>query len=106
MDRRAVGGGFPAAHAGRWILFWLLLLAYALGEATFRQILAWKGQALPALLRGGCWQGMAALAEFCALRFELGGYVAPLLASTALVTAVVGFRAARGVGNLLAGICR
>lgn len=95
---------FPVAHAGAWILFWLLLLAYGLGEATFRQILAWKGQTLPALLRGVLRLGMAALAAFCALRFELGWNVAPLLASTALVTAVVGFALQGVLGNLLAGM--
>ena len=95
---------FPVADAGAWVLFWLLLLAYALGEATFRQILAWKGQTLPALLRGVLRLGMAALAAFCALRFELGWNVAPLLASTALVTAVVGFALQGVLGNLLAGM--
>lgn len=95
---------FPPAHAGAWILFWLMLLAYGLGEATFRQILAWKGQALPALLRGVLRLGMTALAAFCALRFELGWNVAPLLASTALVTAVVGFALQGVLGNLLAGM--
>ena len=95
---------FPVSHAGAWILFWLLLLAYGVGEATFRQILAWKGQTLPALLRGVLRMGMAALAAFCALRFELGWNVAPLLASTALVTAVVGFALQGVLGNLLAGM--
>ena len=95
---------FPPAHGGAWILFWLLLLAYGIGEATFRQILAWNGQALPALLRGVLRLGMTALAAFCALRFELGWNVAPLLASTALVTAVVGFALQGVLGNLLAGM--
>ena len=95
---------FPVSHRSAWRLFWLVMLAFDFAEASLMQILAWGGKTLPALLRGVLRVGMTALAAFLALRFELGWNITPLLASTALVTAVVGFALQGVLGNLLAGM--
>ena len=95
---------FPASHRSAWRLFWLVMLAFNFAEASLLQILAWGGKTLPALLRGVLRVGMTALAAFFVLRFELGWNITPLLASTALVTAVVGFALQGVLGNLLAGM--
>ena len=59
---------------------------------------------VPALLRGVARIVVTSLAAFFVLRFELGLNITPLLASTALVTAVVGFALQGVLGNLLAGM--
>ena len=82
----------PASHRSAWHLFWLAMLVFNFAEATLLQILSWSGKApVPALLRGVLRVAATALAAFFVLRFELGWNITPLLASTALVTAVVGF---------------
>ena len=95
---------FPASHRSAWRLFWLVMLTFNFAETSLLQILAWGGKTLPALLRGVLRVGMTALAAFFVLRFELGWNITPLLASTALVTAVVGFALQGVLGNLLAGM--
>ena len=95
----------PAAHRSAWRLFWLVMLVYAFAETTQLQILAAGGRRqMPALLRGMVRVVVTALAAFAVLRFELGWNITPLLASTALVTAVVGFALQGVLGNLLAGV--
>ncbi|HAL92620.1 MAG TPA: hypothetical protein DCM68_06315, partial [Verrucomicrobia bacterium] len=95
----------PEAHRSAWHLFWLILLAYDFAEATALQIAAAGGRGqMPALLRGVLRVAATALAAFFVLRFELGWNITPLLASTALVTAVVGFALQGVLGNLLAGM--
>ena len=106
---RAAGGAWaelaPSAHQEAWGLFWLILLAYAFVETAGARIAAAAGrQPMPALLRGLLRVAVTALAAFCVLRFELGWNITPLLASTALVTAVVGFALQGVLGNLLAGM--
>ncbi|NCA83142.1 MAG: mechanosensitive ion channel [Opitutae bacterium] len=98
-------GLVPPAHRSAWHLFWLAMLVYNFAEATWLQILSWGGKpAIPALLRGVLRVVVTALAGFAVLRFELGFNITPLLASTALVTAVVGFALQGVLGNLLAGM--
>ena len=95
----------PEAHRAAWRLFWLLILAFNVAEAAAMALLAAAGRPqIPALLRGVLQAVVVALAAFVALRFELGWNITPLLASTALVTAVVGFALQGVLGNLLAGM--
>lgn len=96
---------WPAIHRTAWGIFWLIMLAYALGEAAAERIAAATGRVqMPALLRGVLRLAVAALAAFFVLRVVLGWNITPLLASTALVTAVVGFALQGVLGNLLAGM--
>ncbi len=98
-------GLVPPTHRSAWHLFWLAMLVFHFAEATLLQILSWGGKpAIPALLRGVLRVVVTALAAFFVLRFELGFNITPLLASTALVTAVVGFALQGVLGNLLAGM--
>jgi small-conductance mechanosensitive channel/CRP-like cAMP-binding protein len=98
-------GLVPSSHRSAWHLFWLAILLFDFAEATLLQILAWSGKpAIPALLRGVLRVVVTALASFFVLRFELGFNITPLLASTALLTAVVGFALQGVLGNLLAGM--
>ena len=98
-------GMYPPAHRSAWHLFWLTMVVYNFAETTFLYILVWGGRAqLPALLRGVLRVLVVALTAFFVLRFELGWNITPLLASTALVTAVVGFALQGVLGNLLAGM--
>lgn len=95
----------PASHRLAWDLFWLALLAFNLVETTLLQITAAGGRfQIPALLRGVLRIGVIALAAFLVLRFALGWNITPLLASTALLTAVIGFALQGVLGNLLAGM--
>jgi len=98
-------GRCPASHRSAWSLFWLILMAFHFAEATALRIAAAGGRSpMPALLRGLLRVAGVALAAFFVLRFELGWNITPLLASTALVTAVVGFALQGVLGNLLAGM--
>ena len=98
-------GHLPALHRTAWSLFWLIMLAYLAGEVTVMRIAAAAGRLpMPALLRGVLRLAAGALAAFFVLRLELGWNITPLLASTALVTAVVGFALQGVLGNLLAGM--
>jgi small-conductance mechanosensitive channel/CRP-like cAMP-binding protein len=98
-------GLYPPAHRSAWHLFWLLMLVFNFAETTTLQILWMSGRAqIPALLRGVLRLAVVALAAFLALRFELELNITPLLASTALLTAVVGFALQGVLGNLLAGM--
>ncbi|MGD9781833.1 MAG: cyclic nucleotide-binding domain-containing protein [Kiritimatiellia bacterium] len=97
--------GVPASHRAAWGLFWLILLALGAVETLALRISqARGGPAMPALLRGVLRLAATALAAFFVLRFELGWNIGPLLASTALLTAVVGFALQGVLGNLLAGM--
>lgn len=98
-------GMVPGTHRSAWRLFWLAMVAFQFAETTLRQIAAASGKRqMPALLRGMVRVATTALAAFFVLRFELGWNITPLLASTALVTAVVGFALQGVLGNLLAGM--
>lgn len=95
----------PAAHRAAWVHFWLILLVYSFAETAAERVLAATGRLqMPALLRGVLRIVVTAGAAFFVLRLELGWNITPLLASTALVTAVVGFALQGVLGNLLAGM--
>ncbi len=93
-------------HVPAWEVFWLGVLALALVESTARQILAVRGREWPVpdlledILRALLWLALA----FVVLKLELGWDIGPLLASTALLTAVLGFALQGVLGNLLAGM--
>ena len=97
--------GVPPSHRSAWHLFWLVMTAFNFAETTAMQIYSAGGKfQMPALLRGVTRVLVTSLAAFLVLRFELGFNITPLLASTALVTAVVGFALQGVLGNLLAGM--
>lgn len=88
-----------------WNLFWLAMLGFNFVEATVTQLLNHGSQGrIPALLRGVLRVVVIALSAFFVLRYALGFDITPLLASTALVTAVVGFALQGVLGNLMAGM--
>ncbi len=95
----------PPSHRSAWHLFWVVMTAFNFAETTAMQIYSAGGKfQVPALLRGVARIVVTSLAAFFVLRFELGFNITPLLASTALVTAVVGFALQGVLGNLLAGM--
>jgi small-conductance mechanosensitive channel/CRP-like cAMP-binding protein len=108
-------GQHPDLHAwiarqGRileaWQAFWLGILALSVAEGCARQIWAWRRRPFPLPdLLGDILRGVVLLLlAFFVLKGELGWDIGPLLASTALLTAVVGFALQGVLGNLLAGM--
>jgi len=93
-------------HLSAWTLFWSGLAVLLLLEGTAHLLFARRGRELPIPeLLLGIGRGLAVLGlAFGMLRFELGIDIAPLLASTALITAVIGFALQGVLGNLLAGM--
>ncbi len=94
------------AHVTAWQVFWLTLLVLGVCEAMARQIVAARGQTwpVPDLLEDILRALVTLLVAFGVLRLVLGWNIGPLLASTALVTAVMGFALQGVLGNLLAGM--
>jgi small-conductance mechanosensitive channel/CRP-like cAMP-binding protein len=93
-------------HLTAWYLFFAGLTILLLLEGTAHLLFASRGRELPIPgLLLGIARGLAVLGlAFAVLRFELGIDIAPLLASTALITAVIGFALQGVLGNLLAGM--
>jgi small-conductance mechanosensitive channel/CRP-like cAMP-binding protein len=93
-------------HVEAWWVFWLGVLALALVEALVRQIFALRRREwpVPDLLEDIVRALLLLLLAFVVLRLELGLNIGPLLASTALVTAVLGFALQGVLGNLLSGM--
>ncbi|MBU1908606.1 MAG: mechanosensitive ion channel family protein, partial [Verrucomicrobia bacterium] len=93
-------------HAAAWLTFWLVVLALGVIEAViqlgFR--LRDKPFRIPQLMRNIARGLILLLAAFAILKYQLGINISPLLASTALVTAVVGFALQGVLGNLLGGM--
>ncbi|MFO7655387.1 MAG: mechanosensitive ion channel family protein [Candidatus Krumholzibacteriia bacterium] len=89
-----------------WRVFWLGALALALVEGTARQIWAVRRRPFPVPdLLGDIVRVLTfLLLAFAVAKIELGWDIGPLLASTALVTAVIGFALQGVLGNLLAGM--
>lgn len=89
-----------------WVFFWAAVFVLGFAEDLAREICRRRGRLFPLpdlilfLLRTAA---MAAIA-FYLLRARLGFNIAPLLASTALLTAVVGFALQGVLGNLLSGM--
>ena len=93
-------------HVQAWIVFWLGVLGLGLAEAVARQIIVLRGREwpLPDLLEEILRAVLILALAFVVLKVELGLDIGPLLASTALVTAVLGFALQGVLGNLLAGM--
>ncbi len=89
-----------------WLAIWAVVTALALLEGLVAIFFRLRGAAfpLPGLLRNlarGLLLGAAVLAV---LRYGMGVNISPLLASTALITAIIGFALQGVLGNLLAGM--
>ncbi len=97
--------GHPT-HLVAWQVFWLGLGGLALLEGFLQALFSWRRQNFPVpdllmdIIRGVLVAALALLV----LRIELGFDIGPLLASTALVTAVAGFALQGVLGNLMAGM--
>ncbi len=93
-------------HLVAWQVFWLGLGGLALLEGCLHALFSWRQRAFPVpdllldIIRGVLVAALALLV----LRVELGFDIGPLLASTALVTAVAGFALQGVLGNLMAGM--
>ncbi len=107
----------PNAHVGGWIadradhltawrMFWIGVLGVLLLEGIVKSLFRWRRRAFPVpdllerILRGVLVMAVA----FLVLRVEMGIDIGPLLASTALLSAVIGFALQGVLGNLLAGM--
>jgi len=102
-------GDWLALHpqlVSAWQIFWLAALALALIEALTRQIIAARGRTwpVPDLLEDILRSLVIVALAFTVLRGVLGWDIGPLLASTALLTMVLGFALQGVLGNLLAGM--
>lgn len=97
---------FPPAYISGWLAFWAALLFLNVLEALALQIYALRGRSfpIPTLLRNIIRFVYLLLAVFAILRFGLKVDISPLLASTALLTAVIGFALQGVLGNLLGGM--
>lgn len=95
-----------AAHVTAWWLFWIVVFGVALMDTLAGQAYALRGKAfpVPGLIRNLLRALVLLAALLVILRTGLGINIAPLLASTALITAVVGFALQGVLGNLLAGM--
>lgn len=89
-----------------WLVLWLILLSLGVAEGLGILAYAVRGRAFPVppLLRN-ILRGVVVIAVvFGLLKYSLGVNISPLLASTALVTAVVGLALQGVLGNLMAGM--
>ncbi len=94
------------AYVSAWYFFWSALLALNLLEGLALQVFAFRNLTfpVPALLRNIIRFVILIAVLFLLLRTVVGLDISPLLASTALLTAVVGFALQGVLGNLLAGM--
>ncbi len=89
-----------------WFIFWTVATVGAMAEGGLRWGSHLRGRPFPvppllvAMIRTVFLAGIA----FWILRDHLGWNITPLLASTAIVTAVVGFALQGVLGNLMAGM--
>jgi len=94
------------AHATAWQIFWLGVGGVVLLEGIVHLVYRWRNETfpIPDLLLDIIRAVLVLAVGFMVLRMELGIDIGPLLASTALLTAVVGFALQGVLGNLLAGM--
>ncbi len=94
------------AHFDAWFAFWGVVFMVRLAEGMLVAFYARRNQQLPLpdLLRSITRTLILLIAAFFIMKFILRINIAPLLASTALVTAVIGFALQGVLGNLLAGM--
>ena len=93
-------------HVTAWLSLWVVMALINLVEGAARQFYALREKPFPVadLLGSIIRVLLIAAAIFSILRLELGVDISPLLASTALLTAVVGFALQGVLSNLLAGM--
>jgi small-conductance mechanosensitive channel/CRP-like cAMP-binding protein len=93
-------------HLAAWQIFWTGVAAIGLLEGLVHIIYRRRNRSfpLPDLLADIIRAVLVILVGLAVLRWELNIDIGPLLASTALVTAVVGFALQGVLGNLLAGM--
>jgi small-conductance mechanosensitive channel/CRP-like cAMP-binding protein len=93
-------------HAHAWVIFWVIILSINLVEGVARQVYLFRGSPfpIPELLVSIIRTLLILAAAFAILKSVLDIDISPLLASTALVTAVVGFALQGVLSNLLAGM--
>lgn len=93
-------------HLDAWRLFWLGVAVLNLLDGMVHAFFAWRRREFPVpdLLHDILRAVLVLALAFGVLKVELGIDIGPLLASTALLTAVVGFALQGVLGNLLAGM--
>ncbi len=93
-------------HLDAWRMFWLGVLAVELieGLAVQAYVLRRRAFPIPDLLLDIIRALFVLAVGFAVMKLQMGIDIAPLLASTALLTAVVGFALQGVLGNLLAGM--
>jgi small-conductance mechanosensitive channel/CRP-like cAMP-binding protein len=93
-------------HITTWLSFWLIVLSVKLVEGLARQAYILRGLPfpIPELLVSIMRTVLLVAAAFVVIKTLLDIDISPLLASTALVTAVVGFALQGVLSNLLAGM--
>ena len=89
-----------------WLAIWAVVTALALLEGVVALFFRLRGKTfpLPGLLRNLVRGLLLAAAVLAVLRYGMGVNISPLLASTALITAIIGFALQGVLGNLLAGM--
>ena len=93
-------------HLDAWRWFWFGVAAIELVHGLVHVVFRWRGEPfpIPDLLLQITRAVLVLGVGFLVLKFKLDYDIGPLLASTALITAVVGFALQGVLGNLLAGI--
>lgn len=93
-------------HVSAWLMFWIGVGILLLADGTARAVFHLRGQGFPIPdLLLDIIRALAVVAiGFGVLSAEMGVDIGPLLASTALLTAVVGFALQGVLGNLMAGM--
>jgi small-conductance mechanosensitive channel/CRP-like cAMP-binding protein len=98
--------GAHTAHLDAWQMFWIGVTGIEFVHGLIDVFFRWRGRSfpLPDLLLQIIRAVLVLAVAFIVIKVELGYDIGPLLASTALITAVVGFALQGVLGNLLAGI--
>ncbi|HPF69118.1 MAG TPA: mechanosensitive ion channel family protein [Candidatus Krumholzibacteria bacterium] len=94
------------AHVEGWLLFWAGTALITLAEGVVQGFFHVQGRdfPLPDLLADILRAVLVAALGLAVAKAELGLDIGPLLASTALLTAVIGFALQGVLGNLMAGM--
>lgn len=89
-----------------WLMFWFGVAGVEFVHGLVDVFYRWRGRPFPVpdLLLHIIRAVLVLAVAFIAIKVEIGYDIGPLLASTALITAVVGFALQGVLGNLLAGI--
>lgn len=93
-------------HLSAWLSFWVIVLGIDLVEGIARQAFIVRGRPFPVpdLIASIIRAVLLVATAFVVIKVVLDIDISPLLASTALVTAVVGFALQGVLSNLLAGM--